>query len=128
MDTAKVTITVGRRTYLPWDADADEPTLKSEDDEVLTFAAIAEHDGEDPVEAIAAFLDGRRYVGLRHFAAVEASASGSVECIDARTWYAAEPYLDPYTGEREEATAHLDGIGDVEARAIYTALFGRPQQ
>jgi hypothetical protein len=126
MDTTRLSITVWRRIYLPWEDDADEPELKSEEAEHVAFSDIAEDDEEDPIEAAAAFLSGSRNLCSVCFAAVEASASGSLDCIDARTWYASEPYVDPYSGETEELTAHLRGITDAEARTIYVKVFGKP--
>lgn len=126
MDAEKLTITIWRRTYLPWEDDADEPELKTEEAAHIVFANIAEDDEEDPIAATAAFLSGSRNLGTCYFAAIEASVSGPLDCIDARTWYSSETYIDPYSGEREEMTAHLKGITDEEARAIYTEVFDRP--
>lgn len=126
MDAEKLTITVRRRTYFPWEDDADEPELKTEEEEHIALTDIAEDDEEEPIAAAAAFLSGSRNLGTCYFAAVEASVSGPLDCIDARTWYSSETYIDPYSGEREEVTAHLKGITDEEARALYTEVFGKP--
>lgn len=39
-------------------------------------------------------------------------------------WYGSNPYTNPYSGLREERTAHLKGFTDEESRLIHSKIFG----
>ncbi|WP_035696673.1 hypothetical protein [Glycomyces tenuis] len=118
MSIERRSITVWRRIFHPWEADADEPELKAEHEHRIDLDDLID-DEEVSVQAAAAFLSGKRHTCTVWFAAVEASVSGPGVVIDHGVWYADEPYTNPYSGEIEEQTAHLNGFTDAEARQIH---------
>lgn len=125
MSTEEPSITVWRRIFHPWEADADEPELKAEHEYHIDLADLIE-DEETNVQAAAAFLSGKRHTCAVWFAAVGASVSGPGVVIDSGVWYADEPYHHPYTGEIEEQNAHLNGFTDAEARQIHRMVLAPP--
>lgn len=99
MDT--ITIDIYTTKYAPWEEHQDEPTKLSEDED----SAEVER---DPA-AIAQWLKDND--------AIQASVD-RYTCARANTWYIAETYEHPYTGEREERTFHPNGLTNDEARKV----------
>jgi hypothetical protein len=92
-------------TYAPWEEGTDEPEKIGEDHDT----AIVERDP-------AAIAEWLRNAGTSEASDYPAS------CADAHTWYSAETYEHPYTGEREEKTFHPKGLTNAEARQVAELL------
>lgn len=125
-------ITIHTSVFLPWEEWEDEPTLKnSYSDEFDTIDYLDELGGwsEDAhwneegtewigtwipatdVQVAAELLNGHGH----HFYASECSASPT---DGVNVWYIEGTYIDNYTGERREQTAHLSGFTEDEQREI----------
>lgn len=99
------TITVYRTWYAAWEEHQDELTkIREESEEIHP---------DDLEDAVTTMCD---------IGAIEAS----VYPFQPGAWWSAETYMHPYTGEREEATMHLDGFSDQEQWAIHDRLTARP--
>ena len=102
-----ITITIQTTIYDPWLEEQDEPCVAEQrtDHHVIEDEDIADAlaEGDTLPAYVASILTDGRGSGCY---AVYASDSPTVS---ARTWYSAEPYEHPYTGELTEVSYHLDG-------------------
>lgn len=105
------TITAHTVTYAPWEEGQDEPTKLGTFTSVLPVAL-------DPWDEDLTIVDKAVDILRREVYATEPSCSKWAPHV----WYSAEPYEHPYTGIREEVTAHLNGFTADESRAIYASL------
>lgn len=102
-----ITITSHTRVYAPWVEgddereliDTDESTHVIEDEDIAD--ALAEGDTL-PAYVASILTDGRGSGCYAVFAS-------DWPTVSARTWYSAEPYEHPHTGELTEVSYHLDG-------------------
>lgn len=119
-------ITVHTRIFHPWRDGEDEPEVKTDDSDVFVVEDFQNDNGawnHDDTEWTPASLADTAVAMLRgahtRFHVAEASQAGPHVDGSHNPWYIAEPYVDPYSGEREESTAHLDGFTPDELRTIY---------
>jgi hypothetical protein len=120
------TITVYTVEYAAWEEGADEPERIGEDSESYTIEDFRADFGdwnEDESEWIpASVIDAAVNMltgSVTQFWASEASSSaGEVACGD-NPWYMSETYVNPYTGDMEEKSAHLSGFTADEIAEIY---------
>jgi hypothetical protein len=108
--------------YAAWLEGQDEPDKIGEDRAVYPCEPddIDREEGLSAVDLAVRVLRGTVY-------AVEYSASE----FQANGWYAAETYVHPYSGEREEITAHLAGFTadqgrEIHARIMHGTMNGQP--
>lgn len=98
-------ITFYLTTYAAWEEGQDEPTKLSTESTTEPMA---------DVEATVAML---KLWGYTEYS--------SYPDWQRHGWYSPEPYIHPYSGEREERSAHLEGFTDDESRAIHAAVMGK---
>jgi hypothetical protein len=96
-----ITLTQHTSVYPAWEPEADGPG----DPEVFTRTDTA-----TSVDMVIELLD---MAGV-----IEASSSDWYPGV----WYSAEVYMNPYTGELEENTLHVDGLTEDESRAVFAAF------
>lgn len=110
------TITTYTVTYAPWEEGQDEPTKLDTFTDVLPVEINPWDEDSTIVGEAVDILRTKVY-------ATEPSCSQWASNV----WYSAEPYQHPYSGNREEVTAHLNGFTDEESRAIYAAITARQE-
>lgn len=123
------TITVYTNVYAPMGEGDGEPEKLSEREDTFTIEDFQDDHGDwndgctswVPASIVAttvSMLNGGSGITNRFWVS---SASSSPEW-NPGTWYEQATYEHPYTGTREERTAHLAGYTPEEGRAVYDAL------
>ena len=86
------------RVYAPWKEGQDEPEVINEREDIMRFDHIIE---------MMHWLDNNGFTQL-----------SSSDRPDRRTWVTSPIYIDPYTGEMDEVSAHAHEISDREWAAV----------
>lgn len=79
-----------------------------------------EYDTEDGYDTPA--KEGARYIRTALYIWGPYATNTHPPRWGAGTWYAAEPYQDPYLAEYEEVTVHPEGFTDAEAVAMHDLI------
>jgi hypothetical protein len=125
-------ITIHKTTYATWDEWEDEPEEIDTETFILDVNGLREDFGDwnddetvwipaAVVEVASRLLTGEQC----KFWASECSSSGAEVRSGDNPFYMDEPYTHPYTGVREDKTAHLSGFTAAEIAEIHSIVIGR---